>query len=91
MEQVIKLAIEGGYDGKISHNECYSQWINRCLLSPLFWQALGKQQGWKDTDNNPHLARNKMPQEEYMYHWHNFIDHIADGKSVDSFFELIIK
>ena len=27
----------------------------------------------------------------YMYHWHRFIDHLAEGKSPDSFFEDLIK
>ncbi len=26
----------------------------------------------------------------WLYHWHRFIDHIAEGKSPDSFFESLI-
>ena len=30
------------------------------------------------------------PIESWLYEWHNFIDHIASGKSIDSFFEELL-
>jgi len=49
MEQAIKKAIEGGYDIEAGYRQCKSVGDRDrfALLDPLFWQALGKQQGWK--------------------------------------------
>ena len=48
MGNAIKKAIEGGYD--ISWDRLVYEEItdrnNHYLLDPLFWQCLGKQQGW---------------------------------------------
>jgi hypothetical protein len=58
------------------------------LLDPLFWQALGKQQGWSD---EPYQYTN----EHNIYGWHvkwlMFIDHRANGGDVDSFFNNLLK
>jgi hypothetical protein len=43
------------------------------LQDPTFWKALGKARSWQDTG-------------AWLFHWHRFIDHIAFGKDVESFF-----
>jgi hypothetical protein len=43
------------------------------LHDPAFWKALGKARNWQDTG-------------AWLFHWHRFIDHIAFGKDVESFF-----
>jgi hypothetical protein len=50
METIIKIAIAGGYktawpssEDKDLKNHCI------CVLDALFWQALGKSCGWKNT------------------------------------------
>ena len=43
------------------------------LYDPAFWKALGKARSWQDTG-------------AWLFHWHRFIDHIAFGKDVESFF-----
>lgn len=62
LEQAIKDAVEkGGYGSsgapnylnKRLMNKVGQNWrgdvVNRCLLDPAFWQALGKARGWKDS------------------------------------------
>jgi len=77
----------------------------RFFLDPLFWQSLGKAIGWIDKDYpNGSMKCNikvdgvvkcedrywgyagyKNPVEE----WHRFIDHLSEGKSIESYFETI--
>lgn len=47
------------------------------FFDPQFWQALGKSLGWK----------NEFGPGTWLRFWHNFIDHLAEGKSIESFFE----
>lgn len=74
------------------------------FLDPLFWQALGKSLGWKgehfymtfekqddDDIDNPEKEETKHFEPLWLYHWHRFIDHLASGKSADSFFEELLK
>lgn len=76
------------------------------LLNPLFWQALGKVEGWakneesyicKDcgvigiSDSN-HM--NDCPTKDrklyWRVYWHRLIDHLAEGKDPETFFERIL-
>lgn len=50
-------------------------------LEPLFWQSLGKAMGWTDNE------KVKI----WKYNWHDFIDHLAEGKTVEEFFDEIEK
>jgi hypothetical protein len=44
MEEAIKLAIEkGGY------KQWHPEWHHSDVLDPLFWQALGRALGWKES------------------------------------------
>jgi len=57
MENIIKKAIEGGYERKngsfllpMKLNDEFDVWEydhNAIVLDPLFWQALGKACGWR--------------------------------------------
>ena len=63
------------------------------LLDPLFWQALGKAEGWT---NNTEIILSYEPTVQKMATWHFqmrcFINHLAEGKDIDSFFtQLLIK
>lgn len=42
METIIIKSQDGGYTKELSFNESYSQYQNRIVLDPLFWQALCK-------------------------------------------------
>jgi len=95
------------YSDKSTCHCCYSILSNqnKMLLDPLFWQALGKQQGWdgkkkycilsgEETDSRYCSSCYDCPAHKYNfpeYYWHNFIDHIAVGGSIDDFFNQIIR
>jgi hypothetical protein len=43
------------------------------LHDPEFWKALATARKWEDVN-------------AWRFHWHRFIDHLADGKDAESFF-----
>jgi hypothetical protein len=47
------------------------------LQDPEFWKGLGRARGWQDTG-------------AWLFHWHRFIDHIAFGNEVESFFSSLL-
>ena len=47
------------------------------LLDPLAWQAVGKQRGWFVGNDNEFDNARKMGR------WHRFIDHLADGNTIE--------
>ena len=82
--QAIRDAAEkGGYGYRwwkandIEHNEGYNALPMRSLTEhlndPNFWKALQKARSWQDSG-------------AWLFNWHRFVDHIAFGKDVDSFF-----
>lgn len=84
MENAIKRAIEGGWNG---HPSWMKNW-ERAVLDPTFWQALGKAEGWKKL----HYEDMEGNYDEcWQCHWHSFIDHLASGKDADSFFKALLK
>ena len=102
IEQAIEKAIEGGYKHPNVSNgiDISPSNLNLTLLNPLFWQALGKSMGWKYMAyrqgrwNRYELDQQMMSdtafsQEEWLYYWHYFIDYLAEGKSIESFFETL--
>jgi len=83
MEQAIKKAIEGGYPrGRIGSASFF-------CMDKDFWQALGKAEGWGIVQ--PRGAGIEFISDEYWkQHWHRFIDHLAEGNSIDSFFNELL-
>jgi hypothetical protein len=82
--QAIRDAAEkGGYGYRwwkandLEDNEGYNALPMRALTEhlqdPEFWKGLGRARDWQDTG-------------AWLFHWHRFIDHIAFGKEVESFF-----
>lgn len=59
MNEIIQKAIEGGYENSWKENaniqiysgQALSANVEKCILDPLFWQALGKACGWKENKN----------------------------------------
>lgn len=86
MEKAIKKAIEGEYKilRKTRMDNYLSSDVNKALLDPLFWQALGKAEGW-----DKHSWGGKV--ELWKFEWHRFTDHLASGKDINSFFEELLK
>lgn len=96
MEQAIKIATDNGYVTGFTHDkmievdplgapEVY-------LLDFHFWQALGKGLGWEVADGwggKYAHATERMPHWKHV--WHEFIDHLAEDKNINTFFSEIIK
>lgn len=72
------------------------------LLDPSFWRSLGKALEWKLTcpdrcvgglgalRGNMYISCTSCGNkgiEGWSYQWHRFIDHLAEGKSAESFFQ----
>lgn len=70
------------------------------LLDPLFWQALGEGLGWDDfvfdsdgtkaTEYSYELSMNGIVK-GWVYKQYDFIDHLAEGKDIESFFNELTK
>ena len=62
------------------------------FLDPLFWQSLGKAMGWY-VKGQGKLGLNRLHPDgryhtdEWLFKWHRFIDHLAEGKDPESFFK----
>ncbi len=89
MQNAIQKAVEGGY--KIPTGFPLETHQADCvyLLDPLFWQCLGKTEGWKYIQTN-RFKKLKILNEYkpiWQYEWHRFIDHLAEGKDAESFFD----
>jgi hypothetical protein len=51
----------------------------RYFLLPDFWQSLGKALGW--------ILEGHAGRKQWKEEWHRLIDHLAEGKTAESFFE----
>jgi hypothetical protein len=89
-ETIQKAKDEGNYfwDPPI---DCDAACDNSFLLNPAFWQCLGKALGWDSVGAKcwfceMHGSARYSGKPEWLYHWHRFIDHLADGKTAEEFF-----
>ncbi len=69
------------------------------FLDPLFWESLGKALGWKLDNCDMKFGAEKSIHcshchfgptkncNEWLYQWHSFIDHLANGGTVEEFFK----
>jgi hypothetical protein len=66
--------------------------VEETFLAPAFWQALGKALGWDHAVRTVHAVENGRTTlvtragQHWLYHWHRFIDHLAEGKTPEAFF-----
>lgn len=92
MEKAIQKALSVGYKVKDGFKQ-------NILLDKDFWSALGKAEGWEEkieyrieigtlTQSN---GEEDTTDYTWKYHWHKFIDHIAMGGDIESFFNNLIK
>lgn len=105
MEKAIKKAKEVGYkDWTLSNVGIICKNTHEIILDPLFWKALGKQQGWDEkycTSGcgceypNGSGAHERdcvwAGKNEWKENMHSFIDHVAEGGLVETFFDDILK
>lgn len=79
------------------NNPCFYIDKHQILLDSLFWQALGKAEGWSEKkictitiSDNKNSTAESSPLDQWELEWHSFIRHLAKGKSIDSFFETLL-
>ena len=87
-QEIIKLAIQGGYKTDHYHEEYgFAGDTNRLLLDKEFWIALGKQLGW-----GIYIYKNgEMLPNTWLYYAHQFLDARFEGREQEFFKELIEK
>lgn len=75
-------------DDELNNGEPWYRWhvLDNFLLDPLFWQALGKGLGWSELNTQNRSPVGQYEAGSWFYHWHRFIDHLAERKDIDSFF-----
>lgn len=92
IKTAIEKSVKGGYKVKGVNDFDLEEWmdgfmIGYVLLDPSFWKCLGKEMGW----DRPVTAKDRKEgmtlRRMYLTHWHRLIDHLAEGKSIESFFE----
>jgi len=69
--------------------------VEATFMDPHFWQALGQALGWDQTMMTMHTVENGRPTvvtrtgQHWLAQWHRFIDHLAEGKTPDAFFDTL--
>lgn len=58
--------------------------IHVLVLDPKFWEALGKSLKWERAE-----YEGEIYMEGWLCFWHYFIDHLAEGKTIESYFEYL--
>lgn len=102
LTQAIERAIEGGWNtGAVPLPYEHTPYLQVALLDPSFWKALGKVEGWKTAEpyqKQPYMrlhtdgtvTREDHPVlNEWEINMHRMIDALADGKSLEAFFETL--
>lgn len=71
--------------------------LEKMLIDPLFWSALGKAEVWEERTyyEISCKAREYQVYEEtsevtWLYQWHQLLDHLAEGKDIESFFKQLL-
>lgn len=84
LDEAIQHAIVGGYPRESDYLDTYCS--HGMLLDPLFWKCLGRTQGW-----NIYICKQgEILPNSWLWYWHNFIDHIADGGTTEDFFRQLL-
>jgi hypothetical protein len=89
-EKYIQKAISGGFDKMWEGTYgCQAE----VFLDPEFWKCLGKAMGWKHKTTNDKITQHKDCTRfcDWRREWHRFIDHLANGGSIEDFFKSLEK
>ena len=75
-KQFIEDAVAGGYvnGNMINNNLSYEDNFKLQSWNPDFWKAVGKTRGWD---------KGWLGAEDWKTEWSIFIDHMADGKTIE--------
>jgi hypothetical protein len=95
IQEAVKKSIEHGYSlrgiGPSGFYELLDRYSSDVFLDHLFWQSLGKAMGWDGfevfTCGCSDVRKMKGQRRIWIGKWHRFIDHLAEGKDAESFFE----
>lgn len=81
----------GNINNDSEDNPCYYKNVYEILLDTSFWLALGKARWWEKrmTYYNSFLD-GKENNDTWRLEWHRFIDHLAEGKDIESFFKQLL-
>ena len=66
--------------------------VEATFLDPDFWHALGRALAWDHEVMTVHKVENGRPTvvtragQHWRYHWHRFLDFLAEGKTAEHFF-----
>jgi hypothetical protein len=69
--------------------------VAETFMDPHFWLALGRGLGWEQAVRTVHAVENGRPTvvtragQHWLSHWHGFIDHLAEGKTPEAFFDTL--
>ena len=92
INQAIKRAIEGGYKAPYFLNgwpfPLHKEEQNTIFLDRSFWQSLGEALEWGEHEFALQWKHDGVPlgDTHWLYEWHRFIDHLAEGKDAESYF-----
>lgn len=84
---VVFTYVDHEWDGKTTTT--YSKTYAEFFMSPDFWSALGRSEGWgKEWDliNGGYIIK---PQ-DYLPYWHDFLDHLIAKKPIEEFFKELL-
>ena len=60
------------------------------FIDPAFWKALGKKRDGPFRTTISNIGRSRSNGRKVLKKfWHRFIDHLAEGKDAESFFQAI--
>jgi len=98
LSQAIQDAVRGGYiTGFVYERLAKIDSLGAfeiLLLDPAWWRALGKERGWKEvyeyTYHDSFGSETPIEYPEWLNKMHNFIDHLASGRDITSFFEELV-
>lgn len=92
MKDAVKLALAGGWVCTVcvEPEKNYHWYKSSILLDPLFWRALGKSLGWEEIEHTHMVTKKNVVTKMWLSYWHRFIDHLAEGKDAESFFEELL-
>ena len=94
VKKAIKASIKGGYEilGLYDSEHPCIEDTAMIFLDPLFWQCFIGKDKITEVSHGNWDEMNTMTYENvptWRHHWHNFIDHLADGGTAESFFDTI--